>query len=79
MNAGYVETVSILTQNTRKDIEIATHKCIASLIPLVKSASLAQRRLIFNQMMQHRLLDICVDVSTTTRIDDVSQGQYETE
>ncbi|TCD69543.1 hypothetical protein EIP91_007167 [Steccherinum ochraceum] len=61
VDAGYVGTVAALTRNTRKDIEIASHKCISALIPLVKCASRAQRRMIFDQMKEHRLLDICLD------------------
>ena len=82
VDAGFVETVAILTQNKRPDIEIATHECIASLIPLVKCASLAQRHAIFKQMMQHRLLDICLEVISLLNLvysfdcDDTHTGTF---
>ncbi|KAH8103144.1 hypothetical protein BXZ70DRAFT_774710 [Cristinia sonorae] len=61
VDAGYIEAVAKLTLITRRELEIATHSCIGSLISLVKCASFNQRKAIFKQMMQHRLLEICID------------------
>lgn len=62
--AGIIETVVNLTQNTRSDLVVISYKSLFVITHLARAGTIAERRKLHEKVIKLKVLNICLDVSS---------------